>query len=533
LGVTVQPSLDGVLAAGAQVAAGELAAAVLPGARSPVTGLGRTLIDQTPGPVVDITVALLEARDKPLLMATVLGGFAGVGSVAGQVRARHPARARALIAAQGVVAGAGAASRPDASVAGSLAAGLAGAAAGVAALEALARWPAARARPAVAALSLAAGAAASRVRTRSTERLLDRRSAVTLPSPADPLPPPASEASLAVDGISPLHTPNASFYETDVTFPPPVLDVEGWRLRIHGLVEQPVELSFDELVQLGVEERDTTLVCVHNPIGGPRIGTARWLGVPVARLLRLAGPLAEADQLVARSVDGFTAGVPLSLLEDERAALVVVGMNGEPLPVEHGFPARLLVPGLYGYDANTKWLGDLELATFHSVSDYWTRRGWPREPAPVVPGARIDVPKHRHTVAAGPVTVAGVAWAPPRGVRAVEVSVDGTPWQPAELARELDPAAWRQWLLRAKLAPGEHELRVRTSGQDVDSTGSTPPYPYGASGVHTVTVRARDSVSGGPPGRITSARVAAGQRARLAAQGAVAWARHYTRVRGA
>ncbi len=518
------PSLDGVLAAAAQVAAGELAAAILPGARSPLTGMGRAFIDMTPGPAVDITVALLEARDKPLLMATLLGGAAGVGALAGGLReSSRPALGPAALSGFGVLAGTGAASRPDAGTAGSLAAAAVGAAAGVAALELLSGRP--RSRAAVVGLAAAAGVGARWLRARRTRALLERRARAGLP--ASSLPPP-DDLGAPVEGISPLITPNPDFYETDITFPPPVVDLDGWALRVYGMVDRPLELDWRDLLDLGLEERDATLVCVHNPVGGPRIGTARWVGVPLARVLALAGVQGGADQVVARSVDGFTAGVPLSMVAEECASMIAVGMNGEPLPVGHGFPARLLTPGLYGYDANTKWLAELELTTFDSVADFWTRRGWPREPARVQPSARIDVPGDRDAVAPGLVTVAGVAWAPPRGVTGVQVSVNGGEWLSAELGEELDQATWRQWWLEIDLALGPHELRVRTDGQDPADGGSTPPYPHGSTGLHTITVRA----GGRAPGRVATASVVADRRGRLAAQGATAWMRNYGGVRG-
>ncbi|MEV4419336.1 molybdopterin-dependent oxidoreductase [Patulibacter sp. NPDC049589] len=276
-----------------------------------------------------------------------------------------------------------------------------------------------------------------------------------------------------------MFTPTASFYETDVTFPVPLLDARTWCLEIAGLVQRPLTLQFDELVDAGVEEFDATLVCVHNPVGGPRIGTARWLGVPASRLLEQAGVLDDADQLLAPAVDGFTAGVPLATLRDHRA-FVVVGVNGELLPPDHGHPARLLVPGLYGYDANTKWLTKLELTRFRDVADYWTRRGWPADPAHVRPGARIDTPKPRVSVLSGRATVAGVPWAPPTGVRAVDLSIDDGPWQPTVLTRALHSDAWRQWRIDVDLAPGAHALaaRPRTS-DDVVSPRVEPPYPNG------------------------------------------------------
>jgi DMSO/TMAO reductase YedYZ molybdopterin-dependent catalytic subunit len=334
---------------------------------------------------------------------------------------------------------------------------------------------------------------------------------------------PAAAADLPVPGISPLYTPNDTFYETDVTARPPRVDPDGWRLRVKGMVERPLELSLDELEALGLEELDATLVCVHNPVGGDRIGSARWVGVPLARLLEAAGAKEGAEQLLARSVDGFTAGVPVERIASGAPALLAIGMNGEPLPVEHGYPARLLVPGLWGADANTKWVTELELTSWEAVRDYWDRRGWPRQPSFVQPAARVDVPLNRAVVEPGTVTVAGVAWAPPEGVEGVEVQVDGGPWEAADLGAELAPTMWRQWRLTWNAEPGEHELRVRAIGRRrAQPDADEPPYPVGSRGydAHRVTVAA------GARRRRRVGRAAADDavaRLRLAARGLAAW----------
>lgn len=510
---------DGLVAAGSQIAAGEAAAALLPGARSPLTGMGRALIDATPAPLVDVGVALLEERDKPMLMGNLVMNFAAVGVSAAYLHDDHPGAALGAVAGHSLLAGAAAASRPDARGFTSLLSGLAGAIAGAAALTSVrcARGP--RSHLAVGAAAAGLAAVARTRRGRETAARLSRREAIALPHAGS-----KAAEGWTIDGLSPLYTPNLSFYETDITFPPPVLDVRDWRLRVVGSVDRPFELSYDDLLAVGVEEHDATLVCVHNPVGGPRIGTARWTGVPVARLLERAGVRPGADQLLARSVDGFTAGVPLSMIANDHRALVAIGMNGEPLPVGHGFPARLLVPGLYGYDANTKWLTELELTRFDEVADYWTRRGWPREPATVLPSARIDVPHPRSTVPAGAVTVAGVAWSPPHGVDRVEVAVDGGEWQEANLGADLGDDAWRQWRTELHLEPGRHELRVRTAGQ---APAAGPPYPNGAGGFHKIAVQAAaDADVASASGGLREAAAIAGERALLARQGARAWLSH-------
>jgi DMSO/TMAO reductase YedYZ molybdopterin-dependent catalytic subunit len=325
-----------------------------------------------------------------------------------------------------------------------------------------------------------------------------------------------------VPGISPLYTPNGSFYVTDVNARPSRIDPDAWRLRVDGMVERPLEFTLGDLESLGLEELDATLVCVHNPVGGDRIGSARWVGVPLSRLLEMAGARPDAEQLLARSVDGFTAGVPIDRIRSGAPALLAIAMNGEPLPIEHGFPARLLVPGLWGADANTKWITELEATRWDAVRDYWDRRGWPRQPSFVQPASRIDVPPNRAVVEPGEVTVAGVAWAPPEGVEGVEVQVDDGEWRSAELGGEVAPTMWRQWQLSWDASPGEHVLRVRAIGRRRrQPEDEEPPYPVGSRGydAHRVTV------ARGARGRrlVRAALDDARGRLVLAARGFAAW----------
>jgi DMSO/TMAO reductase YedYZ molybdopterin-dependent catalytic subunit len=376
-------------------------------------------------------------------------------------------------------------------------------------------------------LTLAAGAVAlgcahviRRRRRRAEER---RRAAIGLPAAAPRAP---AEAELDVPGLTPLFTPNRSFYVTDAVMTPPAVDPDTWRLRVHGLVDQELELSLDQLLDMRLVEIDATLVCVHNPVGGYRVGSAHWLGVPLAALLEEAGVRAGCDQVLTRSVSGFTAGLPLEMASSALTPLVALGMNGEPLPVHHGFPARLLTPGIWGADANTKWLTDIELTTWEQASDYWDARGWPRTPGEVKPGSRIDVPADRSTLISGWAVAAGVAWGPSRGVSGVEVSIDGEPWRAAELSPALNPMLWRQWALRWRAEPGPHQLRVRAICGDVaQSEDPAPPYPHGSSGYHSVGV---DVLARGPLPRRWRPSVAQASddlagRVRLAAMAPPAW----------
>ncbi|MFI6045042.1 molybdopterin-dependent oxidoreductase [Nocardia sp. NPDC051321] len=296
----------------------------------------------------------------------------------------------------------------------------------------------------------------------------------------------------SVPGLAEFVTPNDRFYRVDTALQLPALTSADWRLRIHGMVDRPRELDFDELRRRVPVARMITMTCVSNEVGGELAGTAVWTGYPLADLLAEVGVRPEADLLLSRSIDGFTAGTPVSAVTDGRDALLAIGMNGEPLPIAHGYPARLIVPGLYGYVSATKWVIDLELTRFDRAKAYWTERGWGAK-APVKTASRIDVPAAFATVPAGELTIAGVAWAQHRGIDAVEIQIDDQPWQPATLADEYSTDTWRQWTYRWPATPGPHTLRVRAT----DRTGTTqtdhrtPPFPDGSTGWHSrvITVR--------------------------------------------
>ncbi|MBA2495660.1 MAG: molybdopterin-dependent oxidoreductase, partial [Acidimicrobiia bacterium] len=343
-------------------------------------------------------------------------------------------------------------------------------------------------------LGLAAGAGAAVAVFAATGRVLGRamtdaaqRVGITFPAAADSVAAPAAGTSLEVAGLSPLVTPNGEFYRIDAALQVPVVDLSSWRLGIEGLVDEPLSFSFDDLLAMPLVERHITLSCVSNEVGGDLVGTAKWLGVPLPALLERAGIDPSATQVVGRSVDGFTVAFPLELALDGRDALVAVAMNDEPLPLIHGFPARLVVPGLYGYVSATKWLSSIELTT-DDVDPYWIVRGWARE-GPVKTQSRIDVPRSGD-VPAGRTAVAGVAWAPTRGIEAVEVRVDEGRWQEARLADSLGVDTWRQWVYEWDAAPGEHTIEVRaTDGEGDTQTGErVPVFPDGATGYDRIFV---------------------------------------------
>jgi DMSO/TMAO reductase YedYZ molybdopterin-dependent catalytic subunit len=332
-----------------------------------------------------------------------------------------------------------------------------------------------------AAVVAAGGSALSRARTASAAKL---RGSVALPVPAS--------GAGALNPAAGFYTANRDFYRVDTALTVPRVDPNGWRLRVHGMVDHPMTLDFASLTARPVIERDITLNCVSNEVGGPYVGTARWLGVPLAPLLREAGIGRGADQIVARSVDGMTIGTPLATAMDGRDTMLAVAMNGEPLPLEHGFPVRMLTPGLYGYVGACKWIVDLELTTFAAYDPYWVKRGWAAR-APVKTASRIDRPQPLSTVPAGSVQVKGVAWAQHRGITTVEVRVDDQPWRPARLLPVSTSDTWVQWVFDWAATAGEHQLTVRAA----DGTGAVQPerraptFPDGSAGWHSVSVTVR------------------------------------------
>jgi DMSO/TMAO reductase YedYZ molybdopterin-dependent catalytic subunit len=314
------------------------------------------------------------------------------------------------------------------------------------------------------------------------------RSNLRIPPPDQAAPPLPSGVDLKIPGLSSFITPNASFYRVDTAIVLPEITPAAWQLRIHGMVARPITLTYHDLLQRPLLEDYITLCCVSNPVGGPYIGNARWLGVSVRSLLRQAGIQAGADQLLCTSADGFTCGTPVQTAMDGRDAMLAVAMNGQALPVAHGFPVRMVVPGLYGYVSACKWITDIEVTTFANARAYWTDRGWSQE-APIKTESRIDVPGG--SLKAGRHAVAGVAWAQHKGVDAVEVRVDRGPWHQARLAAVPDIDTWRQWVWEWDAAPGTHLIESRAT----DRTGYTqtamqaPPEPNGASGYPQVEVK--------------------------------------------
>jgi len=333
---------------------------------------------------------------------------------------------------------------------------------------------------------------AARMVNATTATVSRLRDAITIPAPTVPAAPIPAGAELGIDGLARVVTSNADFYRIDTALQVPSVNADEWRLRVTGMVEQEVEIGFDELLALPLIETAVTLTCVSNEVGGGLIGNAVWVGYPIRELLKRARPLAGADMVLSRSIDGFTASTPLPVLQDDRDAILAVAMNGDPLPLEHGFPVRMVVPGLYGYVSATKWVTELELTTFEDQTAYWTDRGW-SERGPIKTSSRIDVPAQNAAVDAGPVVVAGVAWAQHTGIDAVEVRVDGGPWQEATLADAISVDTWRQWRWEWDAEPGSHTIEVRATDADgeTQSGAEVGTVPDGAEGWHRVEVGVR------------------------------------------
>ena len=498
-------ALTVTVAAIVAVGAGELAAGLVQAWRSPVEAVAASVIDRSPQALTRFGIRTFGTNDKLALVIGILLILATAAPLLGLASRRRPAPALLAFAALGAL---GALASLDGgtpwSAVPSVAAALAGAT-----VVLLARGVARSARPAggvstINRRELLAGAGAlatfGLVMAAGGRALGSRfsaaasRAGLILPRARQPLPaPPGGAAFEGIDGLAPLYTPNDRFYRIDTALTIPQVPAEEWRLRVHGMVEEPYELDFDELVGLGLVEADVTLTCVSNRLGGDLVGNARWLGVPLAVLLDRAGVDPDADQIVGRSVDGYTCGFPLEAARD-RTCLVAVGMNGEPLPLQHGFPARLVTAGLYGYVSATKWLAEVELTRFDRFDQYWVPRGY-AERAPIKTMARIDVPRSGQILESGDAVIAGVAWAQTRGIAKVEVSIDDGPFQEAELAAALGEDTWRQWRLPWTATAGSHRLVVRATDGDgrLQTEERAEPLPDGASGWQSLLVTVRDA----------------------------------------
>ena len=505
-------ALIGLVATGSAIATGELLAGVLPGVPSPILAVGGQVIDLQPPGAKDFVVSLFGTADKLALEVFVLVVALAIGAGLGVLARQRPASAFLVLAGfvvLGVAAGLG-----DTSTQPTLAvlAGLAELAVGATVLDRLSKLAGNPSR----ATSIGGAATPARMPDWSRRTLLLRGGGLALASlaagavgrvllegqrsPVAGVPTPIAEvpavvppgADLELDQLTPIVVANDDFYRIDTALAVPNIDRDTWSLRIHGLVDREVTLSYADLAGLEIVDQYVTIACVSNLVGGDLIGNALWTGVRLRDVLELAGVQAGATQLVGRSGDGWTAGMPTAwIMDPEREPMIALAMNGEPLPRLHGYPARLIVPGLYGYVSATKWLTELELTTMEAFDGYWVPLGWAKE-APILTQSRIDRPRHNGRVAAGPYTFAGMAWAMDRGVARVEIQVDDEDWREAELSAPISDATWIQWRLETDVSAGDHRVRVRAT----DTTGDTQtevmtrPDPSGARGWHTVSFSA-------------------------------------------
>lgn len=488
----------GVLATLVGIGLAHLAAALTDPAASPVLAVGSTVIDLTPTPVKEWAIRTFGSADKAILVGSVLAGVLALAALAGVLARRRFVLGAGLLVALVGVAAVAVLTRPAADPL-DLLPSVVAALAAPAALRLLARTHAhaatsdgGRRTVLLTVTALAAMAAVGGAAGRLVSGLRARPEDVALPAPADPAPPLPRGLDDQVPGITRFRTPNADFYRVDTRLDVPVISADDWTLTIDGDVDRKVTLSFDDLLAMPMVERDITLTCVSNSVGGPYVGGARWLGVRLTDVLDLAGiGSTKADQILSTDFAGMTISTPLALATDGRDALVAVGMNGKALPREHGFPVRLVIPGLYGFISATKWLRRLTLTTYDDRQAYWTERGWATD-APIKISARIDTPKALADLDAGDVVVGGVAWAQERGgIAGVQVRVDGGPWVDAQLGPDGGDDYWRQWFHRWSAEPGSHRIAVRAvAGNGEPQTAArAEPFPDGASGLHELIVR--------------------------------------------
>ncbi len=505
---------------------GELVAGLVPGAPSLVVAIGSLVIALQPPGAKDVMVSLFGTNDKLALNLLVVVAALVVAGAVGAMARRSWRSAAAAFAVFGLVAGWAAVTVQAADPLRSLLSAGLGTAAGVAVLWLLLR-EAGRAQATMAAGGGARAEGASGSAPRAAEpmpdwgrrrflltsgglvvgslaagavgrALLDRAhptgqvSASTLPTPVpgSTLPPLAPDQSLNAPGLTPIVMPADQFYRIDTALLVPQVDASSWQLKVAGMVATPLTFTYEQLLAMPQFEQYVTIACVSNEVGGNLVGNALWRGVHLKQVLAMAGVNPAATQIVGRSVDGFTVGFPTAwAMDPAREPMIAVGMNGAPLPAEHGYPARLIVPGLYGYVSATKWLSEIQLTTLEAFNAYWVNLGWAKE-GPILTQSRIDHPQDGDRLAAGQVWIDGLAWAPDRGVSGVEVSIDGGPWQKTMTSRPISKATWVQWMLSWQATAGQHTIEVRaTDGTGaVQTADRTPPAPDGARGHHRITV---------------------------------------------
>jgi DMSO/TMAO reductase YedYZ molybdopterin-dependent catalytic subunit len=491
------------LSVAAGLGVGHLVGGLVSPTASPFLAVGDTAIDLTPTWLKDFAVRTFGTYDKLVLLLGMAVVIALIGVVAGLLSRRSRTPGLILILLLGAVAVVAVMTRPNAGALDSLAplAALLVSAATFAVLHGWGLSSAAQAADTAAVgmsrrkllAGSAAVAAGAGIAAAGGQLLAGRggveasRAALGRIVPTVPAPPIPAGADFAADGSPTFITPNRDFYRVDINLTLPRLRAEDWRLRVHGMVDRELTLNWADLTSRPLVERTVTMTCVSNEIGGPYISTANFTGVLLADILEEAGLQRGADQVFTTSVDGWTCGTPTADIADpSRQAMLVIGMNGEPLPIEHGFPVRMLVPGLYGFVSGTKWITDMELTTFDAKRAYWLQRNWAQR-APIKTMSRIDSPGSFERVSPDtPIT--GIAWAQTRGIEKVEVRVDGGEWRPAELSTEVNLDTWRMFRLRGRWEPGSHVAEVRATDRRgyTQTADRAAPIPDGASGWHSV-----------------------------------------------
>ncbi len=499
--------LAGAASAGLALGITELFAGLLDSVPSATSSIGSVIVERAPGFVVRAAIDVFGTADKGALAIGTAIVVVLLGIAVGRGAVRAPWIAPLAFGGAALAGIAAALDQPDRGAAATVIAILASAAVGVVVLQRLVgvlTEPEAptdalagdvsrrRFLTAVAGTGAVAAVAGFGGRSLILQRSEEARTSVAIPPPqvgseTGVLP---SGSSFAVPGLESIVVPNDEFYRIDTALIVPRPDPETWEVGVTGMVDNPLSLTMDDLLAMELHERYVTIACVSNEVGGDLVGNALWTGVHLSEVLEMAGVQPGATQVVGRSVDGWTAGFPTDLVFDGREPLIAIGMNGEPLPPDHGFPARLIVPGLYGYVSATKWLSEIQLTTWEGFDGYWVPRGWSKT-GPIKTQSRIDVPRRNELVDGKPTVLAGVAWAPLKGIERVEVRVDDGEWVGAELTTPLSDAAWVQWRAEIELASGDHVAQVRAT----DGTGTTQTDvirrsdPDGATGWHTVRFR--------------------------------------------
>jgi DMSO/TMAO reductase YedYZ molybdopterin-dependent catalytic subunit len=502
-------AVAGVVSAGALLAVAEVVALLVASDGSPILAVGSFVIDIVPQWAKEFAIQVFGANDKLFLLVGLAFGATVASALAGLVQVSRPPIGVLALAVGGGLAVASTVTRAAATPLAAVPT-IVGTVVGSALLYLLARqlrsWRdhvadpdvqrAAIDRRGFLRLTATAGAVAlivgvgARVANGTTASIAAIRKSLRLPSPRSTVTIPAG-AELPIPGITPLFTPNKDFYRVDTALTVPSVDPATWRLTVDGMVDKQLNLSFDDLVGMGLDEYVITLTCVSNEVGGELVGNAKWLGIPVRDILRLASPKSGADMVLSRSIDGFTASTPLSSLTDPNVnAILAVGMNGEPLPLEHGFPVRMVVPGLYGYVSATKWLTDLKVTTFAADTAYWTPRGYSAE-APIKLSSRVDTPSIEKAINSGATRIAGVAWAQTVGIEQVEVRIDDGDWQKATLSSPINEDTWVQWYLDWNASSGTHYVTVRATDKNgtLQIQEPSPIAPNGSSGWQKTLIR--------------------------------------------